>query len=384
MFLPRRLLLDVLCIAVMMFSAGTALAAGRPGWTKATLTSGRAHHVPPAAAVLARLGVERVREYEAFTVVRVPDARLAALPDAAKAHGLTLEAFPEWDRVQAPGFTTDTRNPVLPTHGTRSAYPNGHGLFVIQFVSPLLPEWEEKLTSRGLRYVGYLPYNAALVFGPQASVDALADDPDVQWTSLYHAAFRAQPDTYPVTDETRSYVIQVVNVPGNESVLQRLRLVNEGPAKEVAYGQYLNVFVEAYPLAIASFIEEPHVVSVTTRGVRLVSGERQAIALTATTQTYAGEVYQNGVQPFKPSSDYRQWLTNRGVLDTSNYRIAFADTGYGVLSTNNRPEHPDLACAGTLAVSYVPGENELDATGHGTAVIGLAVGDPVASPPAAG
>ena len=350
----------------MALGAGLA-GAQPPGWVKATVRGVRAGDAI-SAGQLAAIGAERIRDYEAFSIVRIPEALSQQAAEQARRCGLQLTIREEWDRVFMPGFAIDTRSPALPTAGVLASYPAGRGLYVVQFDAPLDERTRRQLADVGAQYVAYVPYNAALVVASQEAISALASSEGVSWTSIYHSAFRTRPARSLAGGELQSVVVQVAKVPGSEEVLARLDALQ--PEKRNSYLAYENVWIEASEGRIEELLADPYVVAIEQVGIDLPSGEREAIGITSTT-TSATEPYQNGIRPFKPSGDYRTWLTNRGLLDTSGYRIAFADTGIDWTL-------PEIARAGLNTTSYV-GLNGMDSYGHGTAVASVALGDPVAA-----
>jgi hypothetical protein len=328
------------------------------------------------------IGGEKIRDYEAFSLIRVPDARRGSVAAAATARGLRAIEHEEWDRVLLPGgVSVDTRAPQAPASGVIASYPQGRGLYVVQFDGPLNDADSDKLATFGLRYLGYVPHNAALVVGTQKQVDLLAKEPGVQWTSIYHTAFRAQPKFVQQPESDDEYIVQVANVDGKDALVDFVRRSSRRKVDVTDVGPYLNVYAQFSAATAQQFIAEPLVVAIEKKEQTLLSGERESISVTnLNTQLYTNDPYQDGVQPFKfGTSDYRTWLSNRGVLDTSSYRIAFADSGLDGNDPTLRLNHPDIGRTNMVWQSYVAGEDASDTVGHGTLVTGLAVGDPAAT-----
>ncbi len=342
----------------------------RRGWSKALIwPANSGERVSPD--YVAVLGVEHVREYESFTLVRVPTASAARVAADARKLSYRFEIQEDWDRVFMPGGgVVDARSPALPAQRIPETYPNGEGLYVVQFDGPLTADTEKELSDNKLTCVGYLPYNSVIVFGNHGDVVRLAAAPQVQWSSVYHPAFRAHPEKLPPADEMHRFLIQLVDTPGNEATWARLRAANVGREETNAYLSYRNVWIEASSALIPMLLADPYVVGVEYPGVAAISGEREAIAATSLAVSSTGP-YQNGVRPYKPAGDYRTWLSERGVLDTSAYRIAFADVGLPAY-------HQDITNGRNIGYQTYVGGSVYDQYGHGTAVAGLALGDSVA------
>ncbi|HEV8580567.1 MAG TPA: S8 family serine peptidase [Thermoanaerobaculia bacterium] len=364
---PIALLLLVLC---------SSWTYAKPGFIKVVLEPNDHNGAGSSSEVLARLGAQPVKSYPAFTVIRVPEGRRDEVEGIAQGAGFRATLQEDWDLVFMPGAVVDTRDPHLPSSGLLSSYPGAEGLYVVQFGAPLDAELTEQIEKAGLRYVSYLPYNAVLVFGSQSAVARLAAGPGVQWSSLYHPAFRAQPADLATSDQVGRYVVQVVAVPESQTVIGQLLQASRSEGQVATYGSYTNVTVEVDPKLLRQVIEDPHVVGIQRAAEWMLSGEREAIAATASTPvTY--EPYQDGIRPYKPAGDYKTWLSNRsgylpGLL--SDQMIAIADTGLAGGSTY--PMHQDLAGSTIYAKTYCGGTTWLDQVGHGTMVAGVAAGNP--------
>lgn len=121
------------------------------------------------------------------------------------------------------------------------------GLYVVQFDSPLIEADNDALARSGLTYLGYLPYNAALVVGTQSQIGLIAQEPNVQWTSLYQPAFRSQPAAPSNPSEEDDYIVQVADVPGNESLVQFVRRASLTAVNTIDVGPFLNLHAVERP-----------------------------------------------------------------------------------------------------------------------------------------
>lgn len=303
----RRIVLAALCALPV-----TAFAAGHPGWVKIELRGrgGEAVSDGVSRAVARAAGGEKIRDYEAFSLIRVPEARRGSVAAAAASHGVRPIEHEEWDRVLLPGgVSVDTRAPQAPASGRISSYPQGRGLYVVQFDGPLSDSDSDKLAAFGLKYLGYVPYNAALVVGSQAQVDRLAKEPGVQWTSIYHTAYRARPAFVQEPGSDDEYIVQVANVEGKDAIVDFIRRSSRRKIDVSDVGPYLNVYAQVSADTAEQFIAEPLVVAIEKREQTMLSGEREAISVTnLNAQLYANDPYQDGVQP---SSSVRR-TTARG------------------------------------------------------------------------
>jgi hypothetical protein len=225
----RAVILGVALLHGLSFLSSFAVAAPpREGWSKALVWPAKPGD-RLSAATLTSLGAERIRDYEAFSLVLVPTASAVDAASTAAERGLRLDIEDDWDRLLMPGATVDTRDPVLPSGGLIDGYPAGEGLFVVQFDGPDTTALLDDLASRGLTYVEDVPYNGVVVLGRASDIAKLSASPGVQWASVYHPAFRNQPKALAPEGEVRKILVQLVNTPHNQGTLERLRAATLAP-----------------------------------------------------------------------------------------------------------------------------------------------------------
>jgi hypothetical protein len=323
---------------------------------------------------LAEVGATEVRRYEASSVVRVGMSNAEGLTRLAAAAGQIVIPRPEWSTLFLPGGTVSTDE-----RPTGPEYTEGHGLYIVQFDSPLTPQDLATLESHALTHLNYVPHNAVVVAGSGDSIRRVAATAHVQWAGPYEPAYRAYLAP-PVPAPVDSYLVQLPDGPSAESTLETLRALAEGPVRTRTVGPFVNVVGRFGNAAIATLRDDPYVVAIERQGPIRLSGEREAIALTGLAQQYANEPYQDRVRPYKPGPDYRTWLSNRGLLDTSAYRVAIVDSGLDGNAASQRPNHPDISRSDIIWQSYVS-TDAADGHGHGTLVTGMAVGNPTSTPP---
>jgi len=363
----------------LLFAVTTLMstAEARPGFLKGMLEPLDGRTSEPLAEMLGKLEATTVRSYPAFTVIQVPDRRREEVERVIGSAGFRAAIQDDWDFVFMPGATVDTRRPPLLVSGMLSSYPGDEGLFVIQLEAPLDAAWASQIEKAGLLYVTYLPYNAVLVYGNQSAVAHLANDPQVQWTSLYHPVFRAQPTDLSSNDRVGRYVVQLANVPGNEGVISELLQASLSEGQVTSYGPFVNVTAEVHPEILRRLIRDPRVVAIERAAAPMLSGEREAVAATGSTISTT-EPYQDGSQPYKPAGNYKTWLSNRNVLSQLGQQtIAVADTG--LAGGNTLPLPPDFPSSTLISwMNYCGGGSTfgVDKVGHGTLVAGFAAGNP--------
>lgn len=360
------------CFFPLLF-IGSAVVDAQPGFVKVVLERNDRQTGGAPEEVLNRLEARVVKSYPAFTVLRVPEGRRHQIESVAHSAGFQARIQDDWDLVQMPGHIVDTRAPRLPEHGVLSGYPGGEGLYVLQFEAPLDGEWTAQIEKAGLRYIGYLPFNAVLVYGSQSAVARAAALPHIQWSSLYHPAFRAQPGDLRSSERVERYVVQLVDVPDSQEVIEELLAASLTEGAVASYGPYTDVTVEVDPETLRRLINDPRVIAIERDAQWRISGEREAVAATGTNTL--DFVYQDGTQPYKGIGDYKGWLSFRAAdVGLSGQLIAVADTGLAGGSIFLM--HPDFQFSSVSGKGYCSGTAWNDVAGHGTMVAGLAAGNP--------
>jgi hypothetical protein len=358
-------------ILVSLLLSLNVSAAGQSGFIRVLIRPTIPEAPIPLDAIAAH-GAINPRVYDAFTLTEIPSGRLEGLRQAGARSGWIVQDVDHWRQLRMPGWTVDASNPSLPATGVLEGYPDGVGLFALQFNGPIREAWFSDLRAAGLDYIGYLPHNGALVVAKDADVQRFARRHYIDWVSLYHPAFRDQPMTLGEV-ESRRFTVQFAARPEAEGAIARLRASSTTPAERVEYGRYVNIEATLDPREVRTFLDDPFVVGITEPGVIRPSGERESLAL-------------SGLNPAPDT--YRNWLSIRGVSDTTNYWIAVADTGFvgGEKSTYyDGDAHQDffLPLSGGRWTPNRPLQwkdysdaDGSDVDGHGTAVAGVAMGDP--------
>lgn len=369
----------VVTICLLFSASGVTFAAGIPG-TEKVIARGAPGTNHISSADVAALGAQRIRDYDTYTLLRIPSGSHAALATISTRTGIQFEMVPDWDAIVLPKIKIDTR--AATPGGSVKRYPTGTGLYLIQFNGALVPEWESALTAAGLRHIGYIPYNAALVVGSEAAVATIQANPNVQWVSLYQPAYRAQPER--ILPGTAEMIVQFANVP--ESAEHIAAFEKQHNIRQIVkYLSYKNLRLRISSPEAMALLNDPFVIGLEYVGNEQLSGEREAISLTTPTPSTTS-VYQlitaGSWQPFRPSPtySYRDWVPAGVRTAAANYRIAFADSGL-----DNGPcgaHHPDLNDYSTMIfVDYVTtGGCAQDSVGHGTMVTGFAVANPPDAP----
>src|SRR5688572_13873376 len=119
-----RYLLSILALVLgLTVHAGPA----KRGWTKLELIETRQKPAAVPEELLSNHGGELVASYDAFSVVRVPEAAVHGLTKAANARGWAVRRRDDFDVLRLPRARIDTREGIrnAPFDGLAREYPPG-------------------------------------------------------------------------------------------------------------------------------------------------------------------------------------------------------------------------------------------------------------------
>lgn len=327
--------------------------------------------------VLDRAGARKV-EYEGFLITWLPEPAARALEKVARGRGLAVglgvdrEVRLPWHSF-VPGDAARRHDPRVTREVPDSAVP---GLFLVQFGYPIQQGWLAELETCGAEKIAYFQQNTFLVRA--ASREALTTCPVeryLTWIDEYRASDRASAEVLERTNENGTWLQYIhgtdlkakeAELPGSVEVKSRY----ESAQDRVAY-----LLVQASPEDLRQIVAtDPDLLSVSAQGEAGPSDERQG-------QIVAG--LHNGSSLCAvgtagcPHPHYRQWLSNRGLLSSSNQQIvAVMDLGYDNGQPPSGAHHPDLENPERLQdISSISKSAFYDTAGHGTMVAGIIAGD---------
>jgi len=271
------------------------------------------------------------------------------------------------------GWLDTTKMPAISGLAPSGLVP-GRGLFLVQFVGPVKPEWYQALLGTGVRVVTYIPSNAYLLYGDAGSleqVEALAASTDfVQWAGPYSDEYKVHP--LAKTRSVRSYSsaklfdndlleVQCVADPeANDATVELLRNLGLAPVVVDESLGYLNIVVAAAPDVVSEIAARPDVVSIQPYGVPQKMDERQD-------QIMAGNLTGNA--PTGPG--YLAWLGGRGFtqaqFSASGFVVDVTDSG--VDNGTTTPNHFGLYVQGNTANASRVVYNRLEGTPHAGSTI---------------
>jgi subtilisin-like proprotein convertase family protein len=347
----------------------------------AGMAPARAAALPPAHVVadaadaealawLAASGAERVADYGAFSLWRLPQANLMArTAQVVMPAGLRQTSTAIYLR----GLTIQTGQAqpeaALPESLRQQASASGAELSIVQFIGPLQDAWLDALRAAGLEPVAYLPDDATIVWGADASArvaESAALAGLVQWQGAYHPGYRLAPELRSLTqapsEVAAAVTVQVYNTPALPETLTRLdALALEKLSAPQSLFNLTDVRLRLPAVSLAEVAAWPDVFNIEPYSPPQLQDEIQG-------QLLAGNVTTSGGKVIPTAPGYLAWLATKGFpSDPAAYPVVdVTDDGIDQGDAAN-VLHPDFHVLGNAAnpdrVEYIANCTN-DATGN--------------------
>ena len=307
---------------------------------------------PQLAQRIERLGARLVADYGGF---RLYEAGSAVAEEAIR--NPAIELLDEYRFVLLNAGPLDTTsNAAAALRSTVRESFDGKRLHLVQFVGPTRRDWLVALRDTGVRLIHYLPHNAYLIYGDDASIGALRDLGSsarfIQWEAPYQGKHKVHPRAHGIArlrarirrafrrpaarEETELYAIQLVTDPvANSATLGRVAAIGSGAIRsQFRVQNYLNLIVRLDPADLDALAMRPDVVSIQPFVVPVKSGERQG-------QILAGDLSaaSPGFLDFLAASGFTQQQ-----FSLSGFSVDVSDSG--VDNATTLPNHPGLYVGG--------------------------------------
>jgi Subtilase family len=378
---------SVLVLAASVIAGGLAsqLWAGSPreGYTKVVISK-RLFAQPNASAALSIIetdGGQVVQDYETETVAYFLSGTLKKLSDDAAALGVEIRPRDDFDSIYLPEGIIDARLGVarsLPTLPLSPPYMNGEtGACFLQFVGPILPDWEKQVLALGVTLVQYVPYNAYIAAATPSAMASAAKLPFVQLVEMLHVALKVHPRNGN-GGGTHDLVIQLIDAPGIDQAVSSIGARAVGPAKKerVSPAEFsLQATFDSNDLP--DILATPLVYGVVEAPVVQISDERVAQSLTSNVSSAGVPLVSLPANP----GTYKTWLDGIcpfcTTLQADHFWFGEADLGLDD-GTSAGGHHPDLPSARVRFGTNFTNDPPAGADTHGTMVAGIAAGDPTA------
>lgn len=369
----NRFVVIAFCLA---FSAGLAAAPkAKRGFVKALVQHG-SHASAPDQLLVGIAGAEVVQRYESYTVVQMDEKDLKAFVKRAGLQGVEIQTADHFDHIYLPNTVADPRAGA----NRGKPHPKGRaGLYVVQFVGPILQEWQDAVTNAGAKVFTYVQFNSLIIAADESVAATVAALPYVQFFDVFQQSMKDQKGPKKA-GQTREYVVHLADVPGVQDDLQTIAgwgsSVGE-PRRGIA--NELRVDVRLDGARIDQVLDLPLVVGISSPIQASFSDERVAAASGGLIAPFSG---QPRINPH-----YKDWLSAAcsycGNLATENFYVGLADTGVNGGSGSGGVQHPDLPASRLRwgsnynnPVNWHYSATLADKYGHGSAVAGVIGGNP--------
>jgi hypothetical protein len=320
--------IGALCIVALSISAIAAQPASRKGFTKVSIKYLFKQPNASAAAAIAGDGAVVLEDYDSYVLLSAPTANIERVLARAAAAGVGAAAHDEYDLLGLPGGTLDTRVGVLPPAGAQliAEYPKDVvGLYILQFLGPLKPDWLNEIANAGGIVIEPIPVNGYLAALTPEAAARVAALPQVQFLGVYQPFQKAAMVDRGASEE-QDVIVQLADAPGIEATIKELaaRLGTLTETKNWG-GHYVSGRLHSQD--VASLLAMPLVIGVHRLTALQPSDERQAMSLTTHLTTSNGNTI-----PTLPGT-YASWLTDPaacdvcGNLSDEGFIIGIADTG---------------------------------------------------------
>ena len=317
----------------------------------------------------AAIGGTIVARYSTYHVIRLAKASLSVANARASAQHVMIRQRDDFDRIYLASRIADTLAEPSPNPGIPDYAPATHGLYVMQFIAPLLPSWKADAESAGARLIGYLPENAFLVDATPEIASVLRNLSSVQWLNPLSQNDKTQ-EFRNVTTPDADLWVDVADMSGATDAVQTIATKSIGQSTSMREPNRIRVHSKLTLVDAATVLQLPTVIGISLTPHDRLSSERGSLSLTSNVDSQG--------RPTNPLS-YNTWLNSHcvacGSLNAEGFVLGIADSG---LDTGDPASvHPDLAGRVTFGGNYAPsGESALlDAAGHGTLLAGHAAGN---------
>lgn len=319
---------------------------------------------PKTAETLLAQGARLLVDYGSFKLIETDETTVQRLAVTTS----DAESANDWNVIRLNARNLDTTTTEVKALRKATTAFTGKRLHLVHFIGPVKPEWREALENDGVQIVSYLPDNAYLVYGEQASIQRMqvraATAEHVQWEGCYLDDYKIHPRArtvdaqgQPQTPPTDTFAVQMVeDADANLATLLLIDSIKLSPVqKEFSLLGYLNVIVQLPPDQLAQVAARPEVVSIQPYMPRRKFCERQD-------QIMAGNL--TGNSPTAPG--YLAWLMVKGFtqaqFDASGFVVDVSDSG--VDNGTTTPGHFGLYTAGNKASSSRVAYNRLEGTAN--------------------
>ena len=304
---------------------------------------------PAVAQALQARGGKLIADYGGFQLIELDS------PKFSKHESEHAQVDDDADFIELHAARLNTRDTAVKAQRRAVGTFGGKRLHLVQFAGPVKPEWHDALETAGAHIVDYIPNNAYLIYGDNASLARVqswgATNSVVQWEGSYADSYKVHPiaRTNYVTKSGRhaptpdGYTVQLVNNPSanpaTRAAINRLKIGST--IRESAVLGYVNITIQLPADKLDELSAQPDVISILPYYTPHKLDERQDQIIAGNlTNLFAGNFTNvtagvTNIIPFSNavpgSSGYLTWLAGKGFnqtqFTTSGFIVDVADSG---------------------------------------------------------
>jgi len=289
-------------------------------------------------------------------------AALAALAALALAMAAQAASAPDAREIRLRAGAFDPLTPGRPSSHLpdRAAYPSGAlGAYLVQFEQPIDDAMRSAVEALGVKLGGSVPVQALEALMTEAQRAQVSELPGVRWVGPYQASWKLSPGLLASTAGAPTAMLRVSLFAGaGETGLVQLRALGAtlGPVVTARSFSYVDVEIPAAQVAALADLPLVRFVQRVPVRVPLMDRVRDISGLDA----IADATFASGLDPSLDGRD-----------DGSGFQVKYGHTDGGLWTPH--PAFQASQLAGWM--TWEPGADTADASGHGTHTAGILVGD---------
>ncbi len=264
-------------------------------------------------------------------------------------------------RLNAATFDPRVGRPALPLPALEHHPAGVRGGYLVQFDHPIGGADREALEQLGVRPKGFVPMRALEVVMTEAQRASVAALPGVRWVGVYEPGYKVSAElmarTRPPHDPGRRIPLAVTFLPGEDAeALAQLRGLGIAVRRFESGRSYALAELDAPAARIVALARLPLVRRVEMRHERIPLNDR--VRFHTGLAAVADDTFSSGLDPSLDGS-------------SGGFQIKYGHNDGGLWSA-----HPDFQTSlGNGWLTYEPGSDPVDSSGHGTHTAGILIGD---------
>ncbi|MDG6219635.1 MAG: S8 family serine peptidase, partial [Candidatus Thermoplasmatota archaeon] len=313
---------------------------------------------------LETIGANIIEIYEQYVLIEIASSMMHQVKEMSK----IVEKMENYDYVglQAYSFNVSEGTPDIPKHLDISSYSDDiQGYYIVQFIGPIKPGWQEELIEKGARIHEFRHKFNLIAEMDSSTKNEVEKLYYVNWVGIYQPAYKFD---LKLLEETGSLLLNIIIFDARESSEIAENIMELGGDIQYIHGNRINIEINSENIPLIARLH--NINSITKAAEEYYIFNDDATWITQTNEFENRKVTDSGI------TGLDQIIT---VMDSELYG-----------GNSNNPDHemwvdPDGNPVGEnhrkIVEHYVPvgSDGDLDnGAYHGTHVVGTVLGD---SPP---